>query len=135
MKEKLTKLLEQCACPYTLPCTGECGGCKNVEMYDDQIEHIANHLLNNEVMVLSCKIGDVLYFPISERILLYDVVEIKIKQDSIKIVCENRINKTPMILPIECVGRTIFRTLKEAEQAFSNKQLSKNEATIANGGT
>lgn len=83
---------------------------------------------------LACVVGNVLYFPITDKVLLYDVVEIKIKQDATKIVCESRIDKTSMTLPMECVGRTIFRTLKEAERALSNRQLLKNEIAIANGG-
>ena len=134
MKEKLTKLLEQCACPYTLPCTGECGGCKNVEMYDDQIEHIVNHLLENQVAVLPCKVGDVLYLPIRERVLLYDVVSLRIEQNSIKVVCKSQLNKSLMTISAELIGSTIFRTLKAAEQPFLNQQLLKNEIMIAKGG-
>jgi hypothetical protein len=44
MRDRLIELLKQKACPFA-PCDRECGECKNVEMYDDSIESIADHLL------------------------------------------------------------------------------------------
>lgn len=61
-RERLIKLIEQCSCHYSPPCTGECGECHNVEMYDWNIEHIADHLLANGVIVPPCKVGDYVRF-------------------------------------------------------------------------
>lgn len=49
-RERLVELLEQKSCAFA-PCDNECNGCHNVEMYDDQIEAIADHLLANGVIV------------------------------------------------------------------------------------
>lgn len=58
-RERLIKLIEQCSCHYSPPCTGECGECHNVEMYDRNIEHIADHLLANGVIVVDTDHVDV----------------------------------------------------------------------------
>lgn len=50
MRDRLIELLEQKSCAY-MPCDRECGECHNVEMYDDSIESIADHLLANGVIV------------------------------------------------------------------------------------
>lgn len=51
LKQRLIELLEQCSCPYSPPCTGECFECHRVEMYDEEIEHIADHLIANGVTI------------------------------------------------------------------------------------
>ena len=60
MRDRLIELLKQKACHYVL-CDNECGGCKNVEMYDDSIESIADHLLANGVIVPPVKVGQTVY--------------------------------------------------------------------------
>ena len=60
MRDRLIEMIKQKSCVYA-PCDGECGGCKNVEMYDDSIESITDFLLANGVIVLPCKVGDVVY--------------------------------------------------------------------------
>lgn len=49
-REKLVELLKQKSCAY-VPCDGECGECRNVEMYDDAIESIAVHLIAHGITV------------------------------------------------------------------------------------
>jgi cupin superfamily acireductone dioxygenase involved in methionine salvage len=41
--EKMIKVIEKCSCAYT-PCDSECAQCSNVEMYEDNINHIARTL-------------------------------------------------------------------------------------------
>ena len=60
MRDRLIELLKQKACPY-VECDRECGECKNVEMYEDNIENIADHLLANNVIVFPIKVGDMVY--------------------------------------------------------------------------
>ncbi len=60
MRDRLIELLKQKSCVY-VPCDNECGGCKNVEMYDDSIESIADHLLSEGVIVPPCKVGQKVY--------------------------------------------------------------------------
>lgn len=59
-RERLKELLEQKSCAF-VPCENECHGCHNVEMYDDQIEALADYLLANGVLCPSCKVGDTVY--------------------------------------------------------------------------
>lgn len=60
MRDRLIELLKQKACPF-VHCDRECGECKNVEMYDDSIEVIADHLLAAGVIVPPCKVGQKVY--------------------------------------------------------------------------
>lgn len=78
-RERLIKLLEQCSCHYSPPCTGECGECHNVEMFDRQIEHIADHLIANGVIVPPCEVGDTVYEtqPIRKRVQAYEITTVK----------------------------------------------------------
>ena len=43
--EEMIKVIEKCSCAYT-PCDSECAQCSNVEMYEDNINHIARTLYN-----------------------------------------------------------------------------------------
>ena len=68
------------------------------------------------VVELPCKVGDTLYFPISHRVLAYDVISFKYDGQYVKVVMENRISKSQMTLYKENVGKTIFLTKEEAEK-------------------
>ena len=50
MKDRLIEIIKQCACHYSPPCDGDCGLCNNVEMYDDQIEHIADAIIESDII-------------------------------------------------------------------------------------
>ena len=62
MRDRLIELLKQKSCVY-MPCDNECGECKNVEMYDDSIESIVDHLLAEGVIVPPVKVGQTVYVP------------------------------------------------------------------------
>ena len=51
VREKLIELLGQVSCSHAA-CDGDCGCCRNVEMFDDDIEYIADYLLSNGVVVI-----------------------------------------------------------------------------------
>lgn len=50
MRNRLIELLKQRSCVY-IPCDGDCGDCKNIEMFDEDIEQIADHLIANDVTI------------------------------------------------------------------------------------
>lgn len=50
MRDRLIALIRKKSCLYA-PCDGGCGGCGNVEMFDDDIESLADLLLANGVIV------------------------------------------------------------------------------------
>ena len=118
-RERLIELIEQCSCQYSPPCTGECGECHNVEMYDRNIEHIADHLLANGVIVPPVKIGDTVYdFAVREcRVIsvhFYDeglpafTVE-RTGYHGVKIYTTYTFNK---------IGESVFITREEAERSW-----------------
>ncbi len=67
-REKLIALLGQCSCAYSPPCTGECGECHNVEMFDDEIANIADHLLANGVTFATDNNVGGKWIPVTERL-------------------------------------------------------------------
>ena len=60
-RERLIRLLEQCSCAHSPPCTSECSECNRVEMYDKEIANIADYLLANGVTVQR-------WIPVTERL-------------------------------------------------------------------
>ena len=59
-REKLIEILNGISCCY-VPCDGDCGPCKNVELFDGDLETIADHLLANGVTVQR-------WIPVTERL-------------------------------------------------------------------
>ena len=87
-------------------------------------ENIADDLLAEGVIVPPCNIGDTLYYPAFGRVLLYKVISIKLNSKGLYIVCENHLSKSQMTHRAAQIGKTIFLTEREAEQAL---------AEVANG--
>lgn len=121
-RERLIKLIEQCSCHYSPPCTGECGECHNVEMYDRNIEHIADHLLANGVIVPPCKVGDKVYYLCRDQetyewyICEREVYSISVYENS------THIYVSPIISFAEIqIGVLVFLTREEAEKALAER--------------
>ena len=123
MRDRLIELLKQKACHYVL-CDNECGGCKNVEMYDDSIESIADHLLANGVIVPPVKVGQTVWFVRNlgdksrEKIEETRVEKIVLKSGGlyIKLGCNSMYETT-----CNSIGKTVFLTREEAEQALKGE--------------
>lgn len=99
--------------------------CAAVNSTDEDIHRCADKLtamfklsINS---VIPCGIGDTLYFPIANRIEPYKVKEIRIVDDGTKIVCYNVMRDVTMTLYSAYIGKTIFLSLKEAEDYLNNK--------------
>lgn len=119
-RERLIKLIEQCSCHYSPPCTGECCECHNVEMYDRNIEHIADHLLANGVIVPPCKVGDTVYVCFSRtRVIECKVARIiieHIEEIGMSFICYGG-----MHFDMRHWGKTVFLTREEAEKALEGE--------------
>ena len=62
MRDRLIELLRQRSC-YYVDCRGRsCKGCQNVFIQDEDIESLADHLLESGVIVPPCKVGDTVYY-------------------------------------------------------------------------
>ena len=122
MRDKLIDIIEQCTCHYSPPCDGDCGLCKNVEIYDEQIEHIADHLLANGVIVPSANTGKTVYWAsdVYKKVQPFVVVEAYIhlvgKEASFEYRAKN--GEHPMYFSGSTIGKTVFLTREEAEQAL-----------------
>lgn len=84
-------------------------------------DQIADYLLDNGVIVPPCNIGDTLYYPVfaTNRVLLYKVISIKLNSKGLYVVCENCLSKSQMTHQATQIGKTIFLTQREAEQALT----------------
>jgi hypothetical protein len=89
-------------------------------------DQIADYLLDNNVMVSPCKIGDTLYYPSfgTDRVLLYKVISIKLNSKGLYVVCENCLSKSQMTHRATQIGETIFLTQREAEMALAKRRMS-----------
>lgn len=90
----------------------------SVNSSDDDVSRCAKHLetlfrtsISN---VLHCQIGDVLYFPINNKIEKYIVKEIKINDDGVRYTGYNELRDVTMTLHESYVGKTIFTNYKDA---------------------
>lgn len=120
-QDRLTKILLEKSCYRYRPCDQECHLCKNVEMADDEAKSIAEHLLANGVVVTPCKIGQLIYriFPYhKQEIYSWVITEIRILENEIILVDDSG-NK---IIKIDDIGKTVFLTLEDAEQALEEKK-------------
>ena len=134
MRDRLIELLKQKSCVY-VPCDNECGGCKNVEMYDDSIESIADHLLAEGVIVppLPVKVGDKVYrlmcrgfkdfFLREEAVWIVDLHATAGFEIITKYLDKNRCSYFPKIEK-EDIGETIFLTKSEAERALAERRAN-----------
>ena len=114
MRDRLIELLKQKSCVY-VPCDNECGGCKNVEMYDDSIESIADHLLAEGVIVLLCKVGDTVYQTDGIRIYELEIFDVSLKKYKPYYETES------VDFDDTAIGKSIFLTKEEAENALTER--------------
>lgn len=119
MRDRLVELIKQKSCVYTL-CDKECSGCGNIEMYDSDIESIADHLIENGVIVLPCDVGDTVYYLDGSIIVESKVHCISFggrygdyKGGQIHIYDSDKDNIT---VKLDNFGKTVFLTRDQAEQ-------------------
>ena len=95
-----------------------------IELIEDayfcNIEELADHLIDNGVIVLPCKVGDTLFINgIYHKAMEYVVEYIEILDNNeIKIVCNAVHHSICKAVGIEDFGKTVFLTKEEAEKAL-----------------
>ena len=135
MRDKLVELLEKFKYKCLISCKD--GFIDSAKDCDECVEkQLADYLIASGVVVLPCKVGDVVYvnpktwsglsiincdncFIHSKYFLVADVVSIikTRKQNLIKLKVYNRTTYTPEYkrYPISSIGKTVFLTKEEAE--------------------
>lgn len=117
-RERLIELLEQKSCAF-VPCENECHGCRNVEMYDDQIEAMADHLLANGVVVVDTNIVSPKNRPLISQCLdrpIDEIIELVNAKDEGRIlVLPCKVGDTVYVLDI-CARKIIERKVTEIRQ-------------------
>lgn len=113
MRDRLVELLNFVQCKAECCSALDGGRCGDLDNLDRcQIETIADHLLENGVIVPPCKVGDTVYQIDDER-----VYELKVK---------NVIYDTPCIaFDSRAVGNgLIFLTKEQAEKALKEREIN-----------
>ena len=122
-----------------------CHGCKEYGKGKNCIDYIiADHLLENNLIVLPCRVGDVVYSPRKNGILEQNVISIEIEENPhVRVcfncdhLCDGCPNNQPYqnqagdggcfgeygesFFAFEDFGKTVFITREEAEQALNGE--------------
>ena len=122
MRDKLVEILLQKTCHYSdVPCDKECSICGNLEIYRSDIEKLADHLIENGVIVPPMRLGQMCYEPYhsnwSSEVRPHRVSSVTQKADgSFKIRLTNLITKSVGEITPDKIGKTVFLTKDQAEQ-------------------
>lgn len=106
MRERLIELISKCE----LSMWGKTirGGVQG------EREYIADYLLTNGVIVLSCKVGDIVYYIDGVRIYKLTILNISLHKNEPYYKTKN------IDFDNDAIGKSIFLTREEAEQALKN---------------
>ena len=129
-RKRLVGLLQIKSCWYN-DCETGCDKCGNVGVSDTDIDKIADHLLDNGVVVPPCKVGDKLY-----TTLCYGIGDWRIRESTVYEVRQRfgtgleiyemirRENGTYSYFRIELdsFGKTVFLTREDAVKALKGKE-------------
>ena len=82
---------------------------------------VADSLLANGVIVPPCKVGDTVYYPSFNvgMVFEYKIVSIKLNSKGLYVVLDNRLRNEQMTHRATQIGKTVFLTKEQAEQALA----------------
>jgi hypothetical protein len=118
MRDRLVEILLQKTCHYSdTPCDKECGVCGNIELYRSDVESLADHLIENGVVVPPCSLHQTLWeITWNRRIEQCKVSSLTQKADgSFKIRVSPKCSGVYEITS-DKIGEKVFLTKSEAEQ-------------------
>lgn len=115
MRDRLIKLIKQGDKTFADKYTG-----KVMSHIDEVYEFVAEYLLENGVIVPPCKFGDTVYSNVLGEIEGFVVVSMELAYMAKGFVGEFVSNNGtyPMLFKFENIGKTVFLTKEEAEQAL-----------------
>ena len=120
MRDRLIELLT-----YNLP------HCDNPlqDTYDEIVERLANHLIENGAIMISCKVGDTVYIPWiydgTGGIAFAEIESIKIYINNLPIFfIEDLESDIPMPnhFTNDDIGKTVFLTREDAEKSLRERE-------------
>lgn len=106
------RLLELLARKYNCFCD-QCG----INKQSDYIQDLADYLLENGVIVPTCKVGDTVY-EIEYGVGSYELWEARPIESTVKAIC---LLTEYDYYPLDRVGEDVFLTRKEAERAVEKE--------------
>ena len=112
-REKLIELLSQNTCPSPMFCSDNC---KYVNSSDCAAERLADHLLENGVTILPCKVGDTVY-----SIWKDDEDVLQIDETEIVDVSIHKIWVNGGGFDVDYLGKSDFLSREDAEKEISRR--------------
>lgn len=122
MRDRLVEMLQKRSCFHS-KCRNSCSKCDGIPINDDDIDNLADYLLANSVVVLPCKVGDMVYFVIEDD-----------ETEEGKYISKQQINDVStrgifvsdslteencgIFIPFSDFGKTAFLSEEEAERAL-----------------
>ena len=102
---------------------------KMITDYEDAIKDNADYLLSNNVVVLPCKVGDIIYIigEITSQIVYDKIHHIMYNGEEFCLVTESGV----LVLVEQQLGKTVFLTEPEAEAKL--KEMQNGNRTERNG--
>lgn len=109
-KERLIKLIKS--------------GSQYICEQDSLVEHIADHLLANGVIVPPCKFGDMMYVPIEKTsfVLKTKVLAIGVDEDGDFVINPHEYPDDVFCVSGVNIGKTVFLTKEEAEKVLKERE-------------
>lgn len=102
--------------------SGGCLACKHRGQADCTLENLADHLLENGVIMPPCKVGDKVYLPNRTdwgTIEYYEITEFVFDGEQLYFVVDDEDRETHQI---EEIGKTVFLTKEEAEEKLKERE-------------
>ena len=110
MRERLIELIQN----FTQVCDKSCEGLAK-SCYRCTIEQFADYLIENGVVVLQCKIGDIVYQTDGIRIYELEVFDVSIRKNKPYYETES------IDFDEDAIGKTVFLCREDAEKALKGE--------------
>jgi hypothetical protein len=126
-RDRLVNLINQDNCPSPFMCSNEC---KYAHLKNCCGDRLADHLIENGVIVLPCKVGDTVYVLSNGMILQTEIIRVKYEEEAENYSKFIRERVYAVLCNVERefdffdFGETVFLTKEEAEQKLKGGATS-----------
>lgn len=125
-KERLVELIQKKTCRNGI-CMPNCGECKNVPLTDEDVDRLADYILDDGWMRPTVQMGQTVYSYCEEfcRVFEYRVENIHLSEETAQYeaFCYIGMELADVIdFDDDDIGKTVFISREEAEKALEAKQ-------------
>lgn len=115
MRDRLVNLINQDNCPSPFMCSNEC---KYAHLKNCCGDRLADHLIENSVIVPPCELGSEIYMLVTRHTKSFEWENKKmiLQNNQHTFIKKTTFTKSNFFKVIEQFGKTVFLTKEEAEQ-------------------